>query len=83
MSPVFKVSADPVISMALPDQEDVSRTDAGEQKHEEATGSVVFPLSADKPLSSSLTVCLRVTESGGDRVTSTNEGIQTATLHSS
>ena len=83
MSPVLKVSSDPVISVMLPDQEGVSRTDAGEQKHEEATGSVVFPLSADKPLSTSLTVCLRVTESGGDRVTSTNEGIQTATLQSS
>ena len=41
---------------------------------------MVFPLSADQPLASSQTVCLRVTESGGDRVTSTNDGIQTATL---
>ena len=80
MSPVFKVSADPVISVALPNQEGVTRTDGGEQKHEEATGSVVFPLSADQRLENSLTVCLRVTESGGDRVASTNEGIQTATL---
>ncbi len=82
MSPVFTLPAAPVISVMLPDQEDVSRTDAGEQKHEESTGSVAFPLSADQPLASSLTVCLRVTESGGDRVTSTNDGIQTATLPS-
>ena len=82
MSPVFKVSTDPVISVALPNQEGVIRTDAGEQKHEESTGSVLFPMSADQALSTSLTVCLRVTESGGDRVASTNEGIQTGTLQS-
>ena len=57
MSPVFTLPAAPVISVMLPNQEGVSRTDAGEQKHEESTGSVVFPMSADQPLASSQTVC--------------------------
>ena len=42
-----------------------------------------FNLSADKPLPSALTVCVRVTESGGDRVASGSEGIQTVSMPSS
>ena len=67
------------ISASLPDQEGVSRVD-GKQPHEESVGSVVFDLSANKPLPSNLTVCVRVSEQGGNRVASGNEGIQTATL---
>ena len=69
----------PEISASLPDQEGVSRVD-GKQPHEENVGSVVFDLSADKPLANDLTVCVRVSESGGNRVASGNEDIQTATL---
>ena len=66
------------IGVSLPDQEGVSRVD-GKQLQEESTGSVAFPLSADEPLANNLTVCVRVSEQGGNRVTS-GEGIQTVTL---
>ena len=66
------------IGVSLPDQEGVSRVD-GKQLHVESTGSVAFPLSADEPLANNLTVCVRVSEEGGNRVTS-GEGIQTVTL---
>ena len=69
----------PEISASLPDQEGVSRVD-GKQPHEESVGSVAFDLSADEPLANDLTVCVRVSESGGNRVASGNEDIQTATL---
>ncbi len=67
------------IGVSLVDQEGVSRVD-GKQPHEESVGSVAFDLSADEPLANDLTVCVRVSESGGNRVASGNEGIQTATL---
>ena len=67
------------IGVSLVDQEGVSRVD-GKQPHEESVGSVAFDLSADEPLANDLTVCVRVSESGGDRVATGNEGIQTATL---
>ena len=66
------------IGVSLPDQEGVSRVD-GKQIHVESTGSVAFPLSADEALANNLTVCVRVSEQGGNRVTS-GRGIQTATL---
>ena len=66
------------IGVKLPNQEGVSRVD-GKQIHVESTGSVAFPLSADEPLANNLTVCVRVSEQGGNRVTS-GRGIQTATL---
>ncbi len=50
-------------------------------KSESGTG-VLFTVSADRPLPSALTVCVRVTESGGDRVASANEGIKTVSLPS-
>ena len=82
ISPVFAVAAGPEISVSLPTQEGVSRTDAGEQPHEESQGSlgVLFTLSADQPLDGNLAVCVRVTETGGDRIASGNEGIKTATV---
>ena len=67
------------IGVSLVDQEGVSRVD-GKQPHEESVGSVAFDLSADEPLANDLTVCVRVSESGGNRVAAGNEGIQTATL---
>ncbi len=67
------------IGVSLVDQEGVSRVD-GKQPHEESVGSVAFDLSADEPLANDLTVCVRVSETGGDRVASGNKGIQTATL---
>ena len=72
----------PVISVALPSGESERRTDDGEQIHGESTGSVAFPVSADRPLPSALTVCVEITESGGDRVASANEGIKTVILPS-
>ncbi len=75
----------PEISVELPISESESRTDAGEKKVSESEGGVGigFPLSANQPLPSALTVCVRVTESGGDRVASGNEGIQTVSMPSS
>ena len=73
----------PVISVSLPSGEGVTRKE-GEQVYEESVGptGVLFTLSADRPLPSALTVCVRVTESGGDRVASGNEGIKTVILPS-
>ena len=75
----------PEISVSLPISEGESRSDAGEKKVAESEGSVGigFNLAADQPLASALTVCVRVTESGGDRVASGSEGIQTANMPSS
>ena len=73
----------PVISVSLPSGEGVMRKE-GEQVYEESVGptGVLFTVSADRPLPSALTVCVRVTESGGDRVASANEGIKTVSLPS-
>ena len=73
----------PVISVSLPSGEGVTRED-GEQVYEESVGptGVLFTLSADRPLPSALTVCVRVTESGEDRVASGSEGIKTVSLPS-
>ncbi len=75
----------PEISVSLPISEGESRSDAGEKKVRRATGGVGigFNLAADQPLPSALTVCVRVTESGGDRVASGSEGIQTVNMPSS
>ena len=72
----------PEISVSLPTSEGESRSDAGEKKILESEGSVGigFNLAANQPLPSALTVCVRVTESGGDRVASGNEGIQTVNM---
>ena len=72
----------PVISVALPISEGESRSDAGEKKVAESESGVGigFALSADQPLPAALTVCVRVTESGGDRVASGDEGIQTVNM---
>ncbi len=82
LSPVFTVEAPPVISVALPISEGESRTDAGEKKVPESEGStgIGFNLAADQPLPADLTVCVQVTESGGDRVASGNEGIHTVNM---
>ena len=78
-------TAAPEISVSLPTSEGEPRSDAGEKKVDEGDGGVGigFNLAADKPLPSALTVCVRVTESGGDRVASGNEGIQTVNMPSS
>ena len=75
----------PEISVSLPISEGESRSDAGEKKVPESEGGVGigFNLAADQPLASALTVCVRVTESGGDRVASGSEGIQTVNMPSS
>ena len=75
----------PEISVSLPISEGESRSDAGEKKVPESEGSVGigFNLAADQPLPSALDVCVRVTESGGDRVASGSEGIQTVNMPSS
>ena len=75
----------PEISVSLPISEGESRSDAGEKEVSESEGGVGigFNLAADQPLASALTVCVRVTESGGNRVASGNEGIQTVNMPSS
>ena len=85
LSPVFTVEAPPVISVSLPISEGESRTDAGEKKVPESEGGVGigFSLAADQPLPTALTVCVRVTESGGDRVTMGDEGIHTVNMPAS
>ena len=75
----------PVLSVSLPTSEGERRSDAGEKEVPESEGTtgIGFDLSTHQPLSSALTVCVRVTESGGDRVASGNEGIKTVSLTSS
>ena len=68
-----------MIGVSLVDQEGVSRVD-GKQPQEESTGSVAFDLSADEPLANNLTVCVWVTESGGNRVAAGDKGLKTVTL---
>ena len=72
----------PEISVSLPISEGESRSDAGEKKVTESEGGVGigFNLAADQPLPRDLDVCVRVTESGGDRVASADEGIQTVSM---
>ncbi len=72
----------PEISVSLPISEGESRSDAGEKKVTESEGAtgIGFDLAADQPLPRDLDVCVRVTESGGDRVASGDEGIQTANM---
>ena len=67
------------IGVSLPRQEGVSRV-GGKQPQEESTGSVAFDLSADEPLANNLTVCVWVTESGGNRVAAGDKSLQTVTL---
>ncbi len=74
----------PIISIALPTPENAP-TKNGVQKRDETGGTtgVAFELAADRSLPSSLTVCVEVEESGGDRVASGSEGIQTVSMSSS
>ena len=78
-------SAVPEISMELQTGETSNRNTAGQLELVESGGTdgAVFNLSADSVLASTLTVCLRVTETGGDLVAAAAEGIRTATLTSS
>ncbi len=78
-------TAVPEVSMALQTGETSNRNTAGQLELVEAGGTAgaVFNLSADSVLASTLTVCLRVTETGGDLVAAAAEGIRTATLTSS
>ena len=73
------------LSVSLPTSEGESRSDDGEKKVAESEGGVgiAFTVSADRQLAGSLTACVEITESGGDRVTSGNEGIKTVSLTSS
>ena len=74
----------PAVSISLPDVEGVVDNAAGQQVWAESAASVDFDLAAAPAPTGSLTVCVRVTESGpagtGDRVAAANEGIRTATL---
>ncbi len=78
-------SAVPEVSMELQTGETSNRNTAGQLELVESGGrdGAVFNLSADSVLVSTLTVCLRVTETGGDLVAAAAEGIRTATLTSS
>ena len=74
-----------VISVSLPSGEGERRTAADELVRNESVGStgVLFTVSADQVLTGTLRVCIRVTETGTDRVASGDEGIQTVDLTSS
>ena len=78
-------SAVPEVSMELQTGETSNRNTAGQLELVESGGTdgAVFNLSADSVLVSTLTVCLRLTETGGDLVAAAAEGIRTATLTSS
>ena len=78
-------AATPEVSLALQTGETSNRNDAGQLDLAESGGvdGAVFNLSADSVLASTLTVCLRLTETGGDLVAAGSEGIRTATLTSS
>ncbi len=78
-------SAVPEVSMELQTGETSNRNTAGQLELVESGGTdgAVFNLSANSVLVSTLTVCLRLTETGGDLVAAAAEGIRTATLTSS
>ena len=82
---VNNTSAVPEISMELQTGETSNRNTAGQLELVESGGTdgAVFNLSADSVLASTLTVCLQVTETGGDLVAAAAEGIRTAMLTSS
>ena len=82
---VNNTSAVPEISMELQTGETSNRNTAGQLELVESGGTdgAVFNLSANSVLVSTLTVCLQVTETGGDLVAAAAEGIRTATLTSS
>ncbi len=79
------VTATPEVSLALQTGETSNRNADNQLELVESGGvdGAVFNLSADVALASTLTVCLRVTETGGDLLAASAEGIRTATLTSS
>ncbi len=78
-------AATPEVSLELQTGETSNRNGDNQLELAESGGvdGAVFNLSADSVLSATLTVCLRVTETGGDLVAAGAEGIRTATLTSS
>ena len=79
------VTATPEISMELQTGETSNRNADNQLELAESGGvdGAVFNLSANSVLASTLTVCLQVTEAGGDLLAASAEGIRTATLTSS
>ncbi len=74
----------PVVSIALPSVEGVSRNMAGQQVYEETGGPGGLTLSFDVSLtpapSAAQSVCVRVTETGGSRIASTDKGVRTVSV---
>ncbi len=79
LSPVFLVSADPVVSVGLPSLEGVTKRD-GALVLEEGTGTGTLNLTSTPATTSGLTVCLSVTETGGNRLADSAKGSLTATI---
>ena len=74
----------PVLAIALPSVEGVSRNMAGQQVYEETGGPGGLTLSFDVSLtpapSAAQSVCVRVTETGGSRIASTDKGVRTVSV---
>ena len=66
----------PEISVTLPNKEGVNRNDQGQQVWDEPVTTVDFHVSAFPDPDAALTTCVRVTETGGDRVGAGNDGVQ-------
>ena len=79
-SPVFTVGI-PEISVALPTGEGVNRRD-GALVLDEAQGidGAVFTVTVTPPVPTALTICINVTEAGGDRVAAGSEGARTLNI---
>ena len=72
----------PVLSTELPSVEGLSRNTAGQLVFQEANTEASFNVSLAPSLSADFTACIRVTETGGDRVAAANEGVKVVTVPS-
>ena len=75
----------PVLSVALPSVEGVSRNTAGQQVFAEPGAGtddpeVSFDLTLAPAPSADFAACIRVTETGGDRVAAADEGVKAVTV---
>ena len=79
LSPAFLVSADPAVSVGLPNPGGVTKRD-GALVLSEGTGTGALNLTSTPAPTSALTVCLLVTETGGNRLATSAKGSLTVTI---